>query len=86
MTVRTFVEPVTVASPVNTGASNVTEKVATTVKAADFMKFVVPCEMSTKALFVAGTVIVTPAGIAPPAVEVKVEPLGHAAEPLAWKQ
>jgi hypothetical protein len=60
-----------------------------TVKDAEVMKLppVVPWETSTKLLPEDGTAIVTPAGMAPPAVDVNVVPvpLGQAEE-LAWKQ
>ena len=60
-----------------------------TVYGASMMKFVpvVPCETSTKLLADAGTFIITPAGMAPPAVEVKVVPvpLGQATA-VDWKQ
>lgn len=57
------------------------------MNAADFMKLVVPCETATNALFVAGTVIVTLAGMFPLPFEVNVDPLVQADVPgLASKQ
>ena len=60
-----------------------------TVNEADMMKLepVVPCETSTKGFPDDGTAMVTPAGIAPAAVEVNVVlvPLGHAVVE-DWKQ
>jgi hypothetical protein len=60
-----------------------------TVYEVDMTKFVpvVPCETSTKLFPLAGTAIVTPAGMAPPAVDVNVVPvpLGHATA-VDWKQ
>jgi hypothetical protein len=67
------------------------ETTIVTVYAAEFMKLV-PCDMSTNALFVLGTVIVGvipgPDGIAPVAfvVNIVAVPAGHAAAPLDWKQ
>jgi len=59
------------------------------VNEASMMKFapVVPCDTSTKLFPDDGTVIVTPVGIAPATVAVKVVPvpLGQATA-VAWKQ
>jgi hypothetical protein len=56
------------------------------VNAADLMKFVAPCEMSTNAFGAPGAVIVVPEGIAPAAVEVNAVPLAQAVVPVAVKQ